>query len=187
MISFIGNIGAGKSTLIKTLSMMNERYIPYLEPIEIWQDSGLLDLLYKDPEGYAFSFQVLALLTRLNQYNEFSKNKENKIMLWERDIESDVIFHNVLKEQKCISSLEIDILNHSYKPKPLLKIYIRTAPEVCLHRILSRGRPEEKNITYEYLQKLHNEHEKLIKDCYVIDGENIDINEVIKKINEFSI
>ena len=105
-------------------------------------------------------------------------------MLWERGIESDKIFQNVLKEQKCISSLEIDILNASYKPKALLNIYIRTPPEVCLQRILSRGRPEEKDITYKYLQELHDEHERILTDCYVIDGENINIVDVIQKIGE---
>ena len=184
MIAFHGSIGSGKSTLIKRLSMMNDTYIAYLEPVEIWQDSGLLNLLYTDPVGYAFSFQVLALLTRLKQYSEFIENKTNKIMLWERGIESDKIFQNVLKEQKCISSLEIDILNASYKPKALLNIYIRTPPEVCLQRILSRGRPEEKDITYKYLQELHDEHERVLTDCYVIDGENINIVDVIQKIGE---
>jgi deoxyadenosine/deoxycytidine kinase len=184
MIAFHSNIGGGKSTLIKRLSMMNETYIAYLEPVEIWQDSGLLNLLYTDPAGYAFSFQVLALLTRLKQYSEFIENKTNRIMLWERGTESDKIFQNVLKEQKCISSLEIDILNASYKPKALLNIYIRTPPEVCLQRILSRGRPEEKDITYKYLQELHDEHERILTDCYVIDGENINIVDVIQKIGE---
>jgi len=182
MIAFHGNIGSGKSTLIKRLSMMNETYIAYLEPVQTWQDSGLLNLLYTDPEGYAFSFQVLALLTRLKQYSEFIENKNNNIMLWERGIESDKIFQNVLKEHKFISSLEIDILNTSYKPKALLNIYIRTPPDVCLHRILQRGREEEKDITYIYLKELHDEHEKVLTDCYVIDGENINIDDVIQKI-----
>jgi deoxyadenosine/deoxycytidine kinase len=184
MIAFHGSIGSGKSTLIKRLSMMNETYVAYLEPVEIWQDSGLLNLLYTDPEGYAFSFQVLALLTRLKQYSEFIENKTNRIMLWERGTESDKIFQNVLKEHKFISSLEIDILNASYKPKALLNIYIRTPPAVCLQRILQRGREEEKDITYKYLQELHDEHERILTDCYVIDGENINIVDVIQKIGE---
>lgn len=183
MIAFHGNIGSGKSTLIKRLSMMNA-YIAYLEPVEIWQDSGLLNLFYTDPEQYAFKFQVLALLTRLKQYSEFIENKTNRIMLWERGTESDKIFHNVLKEHKFISSLEIDILNASYKPKALINIYIRTPPDVCLHRILSRGRSEEKDITYKYLQELHDEHERVLTDCYVIDGENINIEDVMQKIKD---
>jgi len=182
MIAVHGNIGSGKSTLIKRLSMMNDKYIAYLEPVQIWQESGLLNLLYTDPEGYAFSFQVMALLTRLKQYSEFIENKNNKIMLWERGIESDKIFHNVLTKHKFISSLEIDILNTSYKPKALLNIYIRTPPDVCLHRILQRGRPEEKDITYIYLKELHDEHEEVLKDCYVIDGENINIEDIVQKI-----
>ncbi len=182
MIAVHGNIGSGKSTLIKRLSMMNNKYIAYLEPVQTWQDSGLLKLLYCDPEQYAFTFQVLALLTRLKQYSEYVENKENNIMIWERGIESDKIFQNILTRHKFISSLEIDVLNASYKPKALLNIYIRTPPDVCLHRILQRGRPEEKDITYIYLKELHDEHEEVLKDCYVIDGENINIEDIVQKI-----
>ena len=184
MIAVHGNIGSGKSTLIKRLSMMNNKYIAYLEPVQTWQDSGLLKLLYCDPEQYAFTFQVLALLTRLKQYSEYAENKENNIMIWERGIESDKIFQNILTRHKFISSLEIDVLNASYKPKALLNIYIRTPPEVCLQRILSRGRDEEKDINYIYLKELHDEHEEVLKNCYVIDGENINIEDVMQKIGE---
>ena len=184
MIAVHGNIGSGKSTLIKRLSMMNNKYIAYLEPVQTWQDSGLLKLLYCDPEQYAFTFQVLALLTRLKQYSEYAENKENNIMIWERGIESDKIFQNILTRHKFISSLEIDVLNASYKPKALLNIYIRTPPEVCLQRILSRGRDEEKDITYIYLKELHDEHEEVLKNYYVIDGENINIEDVMQKIGE---
>lgn len=184
MIAVHGNIGSGKSTLIKRLSMMNNKYIAYLEPVQTWQDNGLLKLLYCDPEQYAFTFQVLALLTRLKQYSEYAENKENNIMIWERGIESDKIFQNILTRHKFISSLEIDVLNASYKPKALLNIYIRTPPEVCLQRILSRGRDEEKDITYIYLKELHDEHEEVLKNCYVIDGENINIEDVMQKIGE---
>lgn len=182
MIAVHGNIGSGKSTLIKRLSMMNETYVAYLEPVATWQKCNLLNLLYCDPQQYAFKFQTLALITRLKQYSEFIENKNNKIMLWERGTESDKIFQTILQKHKFLTSLEIDILNEGYKPKALLNIYIRVSPEVCLHRILSRGRNEEKDISYKYLKELHDEHERQFKDCYTIDGENVDINEVIKMI-----
>jgi deoxyadenosine/deoxycytidine kinase len=52
-------------------------------------------------------------------------------------------------------------------------IYLKCSPEVCLGRIKIRGREEEKNITLEYLNKLHQAHEDwlnnnpcaLILDC----------------------
>jgi deoxyguanosine kinase len=185
MIAVHGSIGSGKSTLIKQISMFDERYIAYLEPIDTWTNSGLLDLFYKEPFHYAFKFQTLALITRLKQYSEFVENKNNNnIMIWERGSESDKIFQNILTKHGYLSQLDNDILKESYKPTATLNIYIRTPPEVCLHRILSRGRPEEKNISFEYLNELHEEHEKVFKDCYTVDGENIDIIDIIEKINE---
>lgn len=184
MIALHGNIGSGKSTLIKQIAMLDERYIPYLEPVDTWQNIGLLHLLYKAPYTYAFKFQTLALLSRLKQYSEFIDNKNNNIMIWERGCESDKIFQKILTKHGYLSQLDNDILQESYKPRATLNIYIRTPPEVCLHRILSRGRTEENNISFEYLQELHEEHDKVFKDCYTVDGENINIIDIIEKINE---
>ena len=185
MIAVHGNIGSGKSTLIKRLSMIDERFKIYLEPVETWQSVGdLLNLLYSDPYTYAFKFQTLALITRLKQYSEFVDNKDNKIMVWERGCESDKIFQSILTKRGYLTQLDNDILKESYKPIATLNIYIRTPPEVCLHRILSRGRTEENNISFEYLNELHEEHEKVFKDCYIVDGENIDIKDILKKISE---
>jgi deoxyadenosine/deoxycytidine kinase len=185
MIAIHSNIGGGKSTLIKRLSMIDERFKIYLEPIDIWRSVGdLLNLLYSDPYTYAFKFQTLALITRLKQYSEFVENKDNKLMIWERGCESDKIFQSILTKRGYLTQLDNEILKESYKPIARLNIYIRTPPEVCLHRILSRGRREEENISFAYLQELHDEHEKVFTNCFIIDGENIDIQAIIKKINE---
>lgn len=40
-----------------------------------------------------------------------------------------------------------------------LIIYLRSDPELLYNRIKARGRPEEANITLEYLQALHERHE----------------------------
>ncbi len=62
-------------------------------------------------------------------------------------------------------------------------IYIRTSPETCMNRIITRGRKEELNsISLEYLQSIHNYHESWLinniksislyrpKYIFVIDG-----------------
>jgi deoxyadenosine/deoxycytidine kinase len=43
--------------------------------------------------------------------------------------------------------------------KPRL-IYLRCDPQTCFERIAHRKRPEEADISLEYLQKLHDKHEK---------------------------
>ena len=37
-------------------------------------------------------------------------------------------------------------------------IYLRCDPQTCYDRIAQRKRPEESEITLEYLQMLHNRH-----------------------------
>jgi len=183
MIAVHGNIGAGKSTLLKQLAMLDEQFIIYLEPVETWTScENMLNLFYTDPYAYAFKFQTLALITRLKQYSEYVENKENKIMIWERGSESDIIFKTLLTKKGYLTKLDNDILGNAYKPKAILNIYIRVSPEVCLNRILKRGRMEEVDISYEYLKELHDEHEKVFKNCYIVDGENIDINDVYLQI-----
>jgi len=45
---------------------------------------------------------------------------------------------------------------------PDLFVYLRTDPDMLLHRIKSRARPEEQNITIEYLTSLHQLHENWV-------------------------
>ena len=44
-----------------------------------------------------------------------------------------------------------------------LVIYLRTSPEVAYQRLKARARSEEKIVSLEYLQDLHNLHEKWLQ------------------------
>jgi deoxyadenosine/deoxycytidine kinase len=39
-------------------------------------------------------------------------------------------------------------------------IYLRSSPENCLKKIKKRNRPTEKNISLDYIEVLHENHEK---------------------------
>jgi hypothetical protein len=71
-----GNIGAGKSTYLDMVKMTNdvasihEMIEVVQEPVDMWQDlsgENLLELFYKDPERYAFTFQQYVLITRIKR------------------------------------------------------------------------------------------------------------------------
>lgn len=67
-----------------------------------------------------------------------------------------------------------DSLNELFRTPRLHRfIYLRTSPERCLERMKKRGRFEEKGISLDYLKKIHDLHEKWLKNenAIVIDGE----------------
>ena len=73
--------------------------------------------------------------------------------------------------------------------KPNGYIYLRSDPDKCLQRINKRGRLAEKNITLEYIQQLHELHEKNYKEAQssnmniiAIDVENKSISDICSEI-----
>jgi len=67
-----GNIGSGKSTLIRLLKQKYPEIICLLEPVKEWegikdkQGENILTKFYKDQEKYSFSFQMMAYISRFN-------------------------------------------------------------------------------------------------------------------------
>ena len=41
-----------------------------------------------------------------------------------------------------------------------LFVYLRTSPEIAFERMRSRNRPEERNVTIDYLREIHDLHEE---------------------------
>ena len=70
-----GNIGSGKSTLVRSLAAKYENHkdVYFLqEPVDEWKtivDENGVDIItnyYKDQKAFAFKFQMMAYITRLN-------------------------------------------------------------------------------------------------------------------------
>ncbi len=101
------------------------------------------------------------------------KEPKNEVVMLERSIvDARYVFVDVLHED---GDMEDDLYNlycwqYDSIYKQYLKIclpnkfvYLKTTPQVCLNRIQKRGRECEKNISLDYLQKLHNKYEALVK------------------------
>ncbi|CAI8019917.1 Thymidine kinase 2, mitochondrial [Geodia barretti] len=52
-----------------------------------------------------------------------------------------------------------DLVTRQSPPQLDLIVYLRSSPEVCYQRLQERGRKEEKPVTLEYLQALHECYE----------------------------
>ena len=173
ILSIEGNIGSGKSTLLAKLQEIYaiDTSICFLEePVNIWDsirdEAGvsILEKYYADQKRYAFSFQMMAYISRISLMREALK-KNYKVIIIERSVYTDsAVFAKMLFDDKKIEEIEYKIymrwVNEFIVDFPAVKyIYVRAEPEVSHQRIIQRGRPGEV-ISFDYLQNCHKYHEE---------------------------
>ena len=163
-ISVEGNIGAGKSTFLEIFRDQSDKLKICMEPIGDWQNMdghNLLNLMYCNPSTYTFHFQFLACLTRTRQHLEST----NQARLVERFMGHQVFIKNSHKLchltdlEKSILDKWDSFLQEKLDMSPQIIIYLRTTPEVVYQRMKIRNRDEEKDISLEYLKRIHQLHE----------------------------
>jgi len=166
-----GNIGSGKSTFLKMLKQyLNIQMV--LEPHEQWQSIGgdgdnLLDLFYKDPKRWAYSFQTYAFVSRIMVQQAHARMQNHAVQVLERSVFSDrYCFAYNCYELGYMNALEWQLyqtwfswLVDTYVPKPDGFIYLRTKPEVCHERLQKRDRHEESSVSIDYIKTIHQKHE----------------------------
>ena len=179
-----GNIGSGKSTLLKTLqrrgiTSIMQRPIVYLqEPIGIWEKivskegKNMIELFYGSQERYAFSFQMMAYISRLSILQECMKKHPKSIIICERSLLTDYyVFAKMLHACGKLSLEEHTIYQkwffHFIKDIHITGIiYIHTEPETALVRCNERSREGEK-VDIEYLRDCHTAHNKWIDNTHI--------------------
>jgi deoxyadenosine/deoxycytidine kinase len=218
IISIEGNIGSGKSTLLANLKkhFAKETNIIFLrEPVDEWSnikdENGvtILEKFYTDQNKYAFSFQMMAYISRLKllkdtiteiknkQYKD--KNRVNYFVITERSLYTDkMVFAKMLYDSGKIENINYQIyLNwfNAFAGEFHVNkiIYVRTQPEICHQRISIRSREGEDNIPLDYLKSCNVYHEVMLdknsnecicKNQVILDGNhNIYENEEI--LNEW--
>ena len=96
IISVEGNIGSGKSTFVRKASDYFKSHEIYFlqEPVNIWETikneigENIIECFYRDQEKYAFSFQMMAYISRLSSIrNAIKKNYD--IIFTERSVYTD--------------------------------------------------------------------------------------------------
>jgi len=207
IFSIEGNIGSGKSTLVKVFSekLHHIGHIPVIyvqEPVSEWNNikdrdgKTILEKFYADQSKYAFSFQMMAYISRLALLKRVIKENPNAILITERSVFTDKeVFAKMLYDEGKIEEVNYQIylqwFNEFIEDIPITGlIYINTTPEKSKERVDIRARHGE-NIPLEYLKECHNYHTKWInnfkKPVSVFDG-NIDfINSLeIKSLNKIS-
>lgn len=199
-IAIEGNIAAGKSTLLNQIQN-RDRVCILDEPVHKWTNlngHNLLENFYKDPEKWAFPFDVYVMMTAWDQ-NLQGLGKPLRII--ERSIYScRYCFVKNLLDVGVLERGMFEVLEALYKrihrgnqAQVDLIIYLRTEPDVAYQRMLSRNRKEEMRIPLDYLQQLHELHEQwLIREAFplpcpllILDGNAPDMAEEYSKVDEY--
>jgi deoxyadenosine/deoxycytidine kinase len=185
IISIEGNIGSGKSTILKCLKFLlieNGHEIIFLqEPVSEWEKikdkNGItiLSKFYENQEKYSFAFQMMAYISRLSILKDTIKQYPNAIIITERCLNTDrYVFAKMLFDNGKLEDVEYQIylnwFDHFSDMQNIQKvIYLKTTPDTCFYRVNKRHRDGESNISIEYLRSCHEYHEDMIKNI----GENI--------------
>ena len=210
IITIEGNIGVGKSTFTNIMKNAFSNSIIVSEPVDMWlntkTESGenILGLFYKDIKRWGYTFQNLAYVTRMMKIQD-AINSDNNIIFLDRSLGTDRnVFEKMLFDDGLLTDIEHKMYeiwydfynNYVNKNTNWNYIYLRCTPETAFKRIQKRGRIEEKDITLDYLTKLHTYHESwlnkseninnvLIIDCDKDFEHDSDYqNDIVNKIKE---
>ena len=184
IVTIEGNIGSGKSTLVKCLrDILHGKWNFLDEPVDEWlemkDESGksLIELFYEDKKRYSYTFQNYAYITRMKKLMETKKTDVN---ITERCVLTDKnVFAKMLTDDGYMTIMEDKMYKDWFGifekfSKIDLVIYVKTDVETCDARIKSRARQGE-DIPVDYLERLHTYHEEWIgtidsANLLVLDG-----------------
>jgi deoxyadenosine/deoxycytidine kinase len=199
IVSIEGNIGSGKSTLLSHLKELfkdDSDVIFVDEPVEAWeqikdkQGNTMLQKFYMDKEKYAFSFQMMAYISRLALLKKALEENPSAIIITERSLQTDkFVFAKMLYDMDKIEDVNYQIYETWFETFladcQLAKIvYVRTDPSICLNRIKQRSRNGESTISLDYLEKCHVYHENMMESNKEIPRLELDGNQDISIVLE---
>jgi len=199
IVYFEGNIGAGKTFNINLLKKYySNEFIFLTEPVQLWKDIGIFDKYYKDKKRWAFTFQILSLISKIIRADEYLNT--NKTLIIERSGFGDkIMFFDLLYKQKYISDIEHKIYElffeniiNKYKilNGSIRKFIICDAPDnILMKRIKERNREGElisKELIIGLSEQLHKklipELKKRNKKILILNtSEDIQDNEFLEK------
>ncbi len=196
-IALAGNIGVGKSTLVRLLCEQMG-WEPFYEPVT---ENPYLADFYQDMQSWAFQSQIFFLTHRLRIHRQLLNFPGSVIQ--DRSVYEDAeIFAQNLFIQGSITARDYDTyldLYHiltEFLPPPDLVIYLRSSVNTLLQRIALRNRDYERTIAPVYLEQLNKIYEDWINHftlcpVLVVPADDLDyvahprhLELIIRKINE---
>ena len=165
-----GNIGAGKTSLLKALGEhFGDRVCIVEEPVDLWEDSGLLEDCYDGLVSRA-TFQYVALATKTAALAEaLRETPPDKLIIAERSPFSDagVFAQAFLTEEVEQRAYKVahDAAMRTLGPLDCSFFFLECASTATLaERIRTRGRSGEHSIDAGLIAQLETLHTELKED-----------------------
>lgn len=181
-ISVSGNLGTGKTTLVKGLA--ND--LGWHELLET--PSIFLNQYYPNPKKWAFCNQIDYYVQFLEHLIYVRTHRDESIIQDRNIIETVEVFNKFQYSIGYLTNKEYNLLVRLYNKciqfidwKPDILIYVHCSVEAILSRINIRGHKYERYVDAEYLRTLQEFYEEWIKNfsiCPVIrlDSSKFDFN-----------
>jgi deoxyadenosine/deoxycytidine kinase len=179
-ITIAGNIGVGKSTLVR---LLGERLS--WEPVfEAVTENPYLADFYQDMHRWSFHSQVFFLSRRLQQHHQLLQQPRSAIQ--DRSVYEDAeIFARNLHIQGHMSERDWGAYYELYQtlalllPPPDLVIYLQASVPTLKRRIGQRGRAYERDISEAYLRQLNElyhawAHSFSLSPVLIVNTDNLD-------------
>lgn len=193
VVSIEGNIGCGKTTVIKSLQKLfenNRRVAVLTEPVEEWEENGFLQAMYEsraDPS----SFQHMVLMSLAGDLLKKLHERDHVLIITERsargnyqifgkaNLTPETVEHDMYK-------FTYDRVLGSFPPKMNESfIYLKTSTPTAKSRMKARGRAAEACVADSYLDKLGELHDRWLAtepDVTTIYTDNMGEEECFKHI-----
>ena len=195
IISIEGNIGSGKSELIKILRKKYKNKIYFVdEPVKEWcsvttlDNKNLIEHFYENKQRYSYTFQNYAFITRIKKLKEAIHNTNLDIIVTERSTISDkILFAQMLYENKFLNKMEWEMYCSWFEYFTIHVdkfLYVQTSIDNCMERIQKRNRNGEEQITKLYIEQLHEKHEEWLNNnnkCMILNGNLNIFNEITQQ------
>ena len=178
-ITIAGNIGVGKSTLVRLLSD-RVGWEPVFEAVS---ENPYLTDFYQDMQRWSFQSQIFFLSRRLRQHHRLLQHPNSIIQ--DRSVYEDAeIFARNLFQQGDMNERDWNSYMDLYETltllldPPDLVIYLKASVPTLLRRISERGRDYERTIADAYLARLNHLYDQWaesfsLSPVLIIDTNNL--------------
>lgn len=157
-IAVAGNIGVGKSSLVKFLCRQYGLQ-PFYEPND---ENPYLKDFYREMRRWAFHSQMFFLAVKFRIHRQLDQARSRRTVIQDRSIyeDAEIFAYNLYRGRK-MTKRDYQTYRALYESiiaalrPPDLMIYLRAGLRTLKHRINRRGRTEEQHIPDGYLRRLN--------------------------------